>query len=269
MRRMRWILIAAFANAFAFAQAQDSVNPGGMALRLDRSTLELRLGGQQVSNGYGDWREASLIGTSVRGNHAVRGELASLHRFDRAGTYAGVMDTITLSPDWYGSLALGAGDGAFYLPRYRADAFINRKFLGARNLVGSLGIGYYRAPDGHVDRSLTLGGQYYFEAPWILQAAVRFNESDPGSVRARQQSVALTYGREPGDSLVARYSWGREAYLAIGPAASLVDFASREGGVQWRHWIDRSWGMTVSAEHYRNPLYHRTGVAVGFFTAFP
>lgn len=269
MSRAHCFVIALAASAVAGASAQDSANPGGLALRLDRSNLELRLGAQQVTNGYGDWREASVVGTYIRGNHAVRGELASLHRFGESGTYAGIMDTITLTPDWYGSIALGAGDGAFYLPRYRADAFINRKFLPARNLVGSLGAGYYRAPDGHIDRSVTVGGQYYFESPWIVQAAVRFNESDPGSVRARQQIVALTYGREPGDTVVARYSWGREAYLAIGPTTSLVDFASREGTLQWRHWFDRSWGVSLTAEHYRNPLYRRTGLLVGLFTLLP
>jgi YaiO family outer membrane protein len=266
MKPLSSLLLVAAASALSTAHAEDSVNPGGMALRLDRSNIELRLGAQRVTNGYGDWREGAIVGTHVRGDHALRGELASLRHFGESGTYAAVMDTITLTPAWYGSVALGAGDGAFYLPRYRADAFINRKFLPSRNLVGSLGVGYYRAPDGHIDRSVTLGGQYYFEAPWIVQAAVRFNESDPGSVRARQRMVALTYGREPGDTVVGRYSWGREAYLAIGPATSLVDFASREGSLQWRHWIDRSWGISVTAEHYRNPLYQRTGVLVGFFT---
>jgi YaiO family outer membrane protein len=44
-------------------------------------------------------------------------------------------------------------NGASYLPRYRVDAFINRKLLARRQLAASLGAGYYRASDDHVDRA--------------------------------------------------------------------------------------------------------------------
>jgi YaiO family outer membrane protein len=247
------------------ARAGDSQDDAGISLRLDRSSLELRLAAQQVSAGYGNWREAGITGTYSRGPHVLRGELAALRRFNESGSYVAVMDTVTLDPDWYASVAAGAGDGAFYLPRYRFDAFINRKLLAARNLVFSVGVGYYSSPDGHIDRSLTVGGLYYFAAPWIVQGAVRFNESDPGSVRARQQLVAVTYGRDRAAQLVARYTWGRESYLAIGPASSLVDFRSREANILWRYRLDRSRGISVAAEHYRNPAYRRTGVMLGYF----
>jgi YaiO family outer membrane protein len=258
--------LAAVATACALhAAAQPEP---GIALRLDRSTsnVELRLAAEHVTGGFGDWREAGLLGIHAAGRHVLRGELAVMRRFHTSGAYVGLMDTVTLDADWYASVAAGAGDGAFYLPRYRLDAFINRKVLPARNLVLSLGAGHYRAPDGHIDRSVAIGAQYYFTSPWIVQAAVRFNESDPGSVRARQQAIAVTYAGEGKSQVVARYGWGREAYLAIGPAASLVDFASREANVQWRYWLDRGRGISLAAEHYRNPAYERTGILLGFFT---
>jgi YaiO family outer membrane protein len=247
------------------ARADAPPGEAGIALRLDRSSLELRLAAQQVSGGYGDWREAGVSGLYSHGDHVLRGELATLRRFNRSGSYVAVADTVTLDPDWYASVAAGAGDGAFYLPRYRFDAFAHRKLLAARSLVLSLGVGHYRSPDGHVDRSITAGALFYFAAPWIVQAGVRWNESDPGSVLARQQVVAVTYGRDPSAQLVARYTWGRESYLAIGPAASLVDFRSEEANIQWRYRLDRSQGISVAAEHYRNPAYHRTGLLLGYF----
>jgi YaiO family outer membrane protein len=259
----------ALCGVAASAAAQTVEPEPGVALRLDRSSLEVRLAAQRLSGGYGDWREAGLSGTYSTGAHVLRGELASMRRFNRSGNYLAVMDTVTLDPNWYASAAVGAGDGAFYLPRYRIDAVLNRKLLPARNLVLSVGAGHYRAPDGHLDRSVTVGGQYYFAAPWIVQAAVRFTQSEPGSVRARQQSVAVTYGTQGRTQAIARYGWGRESYLAIGPGASLVDFASREANVQWRHWFDRSHGISVAAEHYVNPAYHRTGLMLGYFMEMP
>jgi YaiO family outer membrane protein len=252
----------------AFVHAAHAESPGenpGIPLRLDKSMLEFRLGAQRVTGGYGDWREGGVVGTYSRGDHVLRGELASMRRFHESGAYIGLMDTVTLGRDWYASVAAGAGDGAFYLPRYRIDAFINRKLLPGRNLVLSLGAGHYRAPDGHIDRSLTVGGHYYFPGPWIVQAAVRFNESDPGSVRATQKLVAVTYGGEGRSQLVGRYGWGRESYLAIGPSESLVDFASREASLLWRFRIDARQGFTLSGEYYRNPLYRRSGAALGYF----
>jgi YaiO family outer membrane protein len=259
------LALALVGFAAGAARAEAPADDPGIALRLDRSNLELRVSAQRVTGGYGRWQEGALVGTYARGRHVLRGELAQMRRFDQSGTYVGMMDTVTLDPDWYASVAAGAGDGAFYLPRYRVDAFINRKLLAERNLVLSLGAGYYRAPDGHIDRSATVGLQYYFPGPWIAQAAVRFNESDPGSVRARQQLVALTYGNGAPWQVVARYGWGREAYLAIGPSTPLVDFESREANLQWRYALDRSQGIVVALEHYRNPAYDRTGALLGYF----
>ena len=145
---------------------------------------------------------------------------------------------------------------------------MHRKLLADRRLVASLGWGHYRAPDGHIDRSVTLGAAYYFSSPWVLQAAVRQNESDPGSVRARQYFVAATYGRPGADIVVGRYGWGRESYLAIGPASALVDFSSREASLAWRHWFGARHGMSLALEHYRNPLYDRSGAALGYFMQF-
>ena len=256
---------AAFACA-ALAGGAQELEPGAgppLLLRLDRS-IELRVGAQRVTQGYGDWSEAAVFGTYRAGAHLLQAELASQRRFHDHGTYFALTDTYTLDADWYASLAAGAGDGAFFLPRYRVDAFIHRKLLADRSLVASLGWGHYRAPDGHIDRSVTLGAAYY-SAPWVLQAAARRNESDPGSVEAWQYVVAATYGRQGRDLVIGRYGWGRESYLAIGPATSIVDFASREASLQWRHWLGPTQGFALALEHYRNPLYERSGASIAWF----
>ena len=230
--------------------------------------LELSAGVQNLSNGYGNWRELGLRGAYTTGRHVIQGELSTTRRFNEDGSFAGVSDTYTFNDDWYGSLALGASDGAFYLPKYRIDAMLYRKWLPERNLVTSAGVGYYDAPDGHTDRSVSLGLAYYFQAPFIVEGGVRFNSSNPGAVRTHQQFLAGTYGRDKQDLVTARYAWGGEGYLAIGPATQLVDFDSEEASLTWRHWLTPTAGLLVGVNRYRNPLYTRSGATIGIFSQF-
>lgn len=231
-------------------------------------SLELSAGAQRLTGGFGNWRDLTLRGTYGAGAHLLQGELSQNHRFGQDGTFVGVSDTYTFNPDWYGSVAVGAGDGAFYLPKVRLDATLYRKFLPARNLVGSVGVGYYDAPTGYTDRSVSLGAAYYFEAPWIVEGGVRFNTSNPGSVKSQQQFVALTWGRNKQDLVTGRYGWGSEGYLAVAAGAQLVNFDSREASLTWRHWLNSSTGVLVGANGYTNPSYRRSGVTVGIFHDF-
>jgi YaiO family outer membrane protein len=251
-----------------FAQSPD-VAPPVAAAAPGENAMQLLYDRQRLSGGFGDWSGLTLRGTwRARPDDLLAAELSSLRRFGAGGTYASVGDTHTFNPDWYGSLSVGAGDGAFYLPRYRVDATLNRKLLASRQLVGTFGAGYYRAPDGHTDRSLLLGATYYFNAPWIVEGGVRFNHSDPGAVQTSQQYVAVTAGRPQADLFTLRHAWGGEGYLATAANSQLVNFRSRETSVGWQHRLGPHHGVSLGAVHYSNPLYRRTGLAVGVFADF-
>lgn len=256
--------VPAGAPSTAYGAAPPAAPVGEDALR----SLELSAGAQNLSGGFGNWRDVTLRGAYGAGAHVFQGELSHHHRFGQSGTFVGVSDTYTFSPDWHASVALGAGDGAFYLPKARIDATLYRKFLPGRNLVGSVGVGYYDAPTGYTDRSVSLGAAYYFEAPWIVEGGVRFNTSNPGSVKSQQQFVALTWGRNKQDLVTGRYGWGSEGYLAVAAGAQLVNFNSREASLTWRHWLTPSTGVLVGANRYTNPSYRRSGVNVGVFHDF-
>ncbi len=269
------LLLVAFAGTgSAMAQGSGSSQEAALpaatpqAIDTDRRSLHLDTSAQNLSGGYGNWRDVTLRGTYGSGAHVLQGELSAQHRFNKDGTFVGISDTYTFDQDWYGSLALGAGDGAFYLPRYRMDATLYRKWLEDRRLVSSVGVGYYSAPDGHSDRSLALGLVYYFEAPWIAEGGVRLNSSNPGGIRTQQQFVALTYGHDKQDLVSARYGWGGEGYLALTASTQLVNFNSNEASLTWRHWLDVRTGVLVGANRYTNPLYRRTGITVGVFHDF-
>lgn len=230
--------------------------------------FEFSAGGQNLTAGYGSWSDVTLKGMYEASSHLLQSEVSVNRRFDKNGTFAGISDTYTFNEDWFGSLALGAGDGAFYLPKYRVDAAIYRRWLAERNLVTSLGGGYYKAPDGHADKSIAVGAAYYFDSPWIVEGGLRLNSSDPGSIKTQQKFVAVTYGRDKQDLITARHGWGGEGYLSVAAGAQLVNFKSRESSLTWRHWIDARTGAFIGANHYINPLYKRSGINVGIFHDF-
>lgn len=234
----------------------------------NRRNLELSAGAQNLSAGLGSWRDLTLRGTYGLPLHVIQAELSAQRRFNTNGAFFGLSDTYTFNDDVYASVAAGAGDGAFYLPRYRLDATLYRKLLADRRLVGSVGVGFYKAPDGHSDRSLALGLVYYFEAPWVAEGGVRLNSSNPGQIRTQQQFVAVTYGRNKQDLISARYGWGSEGYLAIAANTQLVNFRSREANIAWRHWLSPTTGVLVGANGYTNPSYKRSGLNVGIFHDF-
>lgn len=267
------MLLALFYSSTVQSQVVDErqdapvVAPTSASSQEEKLRFELSLGAQSLSNGYGNWKDLTVRSSYKTNQHLLQGEASMNRRFNQDGLFVGASDTYTFNDDWYGSLAVGVGDGAFYLPRYRVDTAIYRKFLPSRNLVGSVGVGYYRAPDGHEDSILSLGAVYYFAAPWILEGGVRFNNSQPGSVKTRQQFLAATYGRDKHDLFIVRRGWGTEGYLAIAANSQIVNFKSSETSLTWRHWLNPSTGLQVSATRYSNPAYRRNGVSVGLFTS--
>ena len=231
-------------------------------------SLELSTSFQNLSSGFGSWRDVTLRGTYGLPSHVLQGELSLNRRFNKDGVFVGLSDTYTFNEDWYANVTTGFGDGAFYLPRYRLDATLYRKWLANRNLVTSVGAGVYKAPDGHSDNSLSLGLVYYFDAPWIAEGGVRLNSSNPGAIKTQQQFLALTYGRDKEDLITVRHAWGAEGYQTIAASAQLVNFKSNETSMSWRHWVTPRTGVLVGANRYTNPFYNRSGLNIGIFHNF-
>lgn len=261
-------LVLASTTTAISAWAQEATPTITPTATPSNSSLELSTTSQQLTNGYGDWTDVTLRGIVETGPHVLRAELSGKRQFGKDGQFLGVADTITLNPDWFTTLSLGAGDGAFYLPQLRGDAFLSRKWLQKRNLITSIGLGYYRAPDSHTDRALTLSGAYYFEQPWIVELGARMNRSDPGAIDSVQKYVAVTYGKVGQSVLTLRYGEGGESYQAIAANTTIVDFQSRQTSLSWRHWFAKQTGFILGAEQYDNPFYQRRGATIGLFHQF-
>jgi len=127
--------------------------------------------------------------------------------FGDAGIFLGVANTHTFNQDWFAYTAAGTSLGGFFLPRFRANATVSRKWLPVRRLVTSVGGGYNAAKDAHHDYSVAAAAVYYFPSPVIVEGGVSWNNSTPGGVLSRYQFLAVTQGRE------------RERYIVLRVAA--------------------------------------------------
>jgi YaiO family outer membrane protein len=221
-----------------------------------------------LSNGFGHWVGGYAHGTVTTGNNVWNAEVSGQHEFADAGVYMGAGDTYNFNPDWFGSVTVGSSVGGFFWPRFRADGFINKKWLSRKQWVTTFGFGYYAAKDVHRDHSFFLGSTYYFAQPWIVEEGIRFNVSNPGSVFSPAAFVAVTQGRNKQHYLTVRTGFGKEAFQLIGPTVSLSDFQSQTLTVTWRQWIGKNWGVNLVGDYYHSPFYQRGGTTLGFFREF-
>jgi len=221
-----------------------------------------------LSNGFGYWAGGYSRVSYDRGADVWNGELNVQHEFGDAGAYFALGDTHTFNSDWYGSLTFGSSAGGFFWPRYRTDAFLNKKWMARKQLITTAGFGYYAAKDVHRDRVFYLGSTYYFEKPWIVEEGLYFNVSTPGRIFAPAGFVALTHGRAQHQYLVLRAGLGEEAYQLIGPTVSLTQFQSQAATLTWRRWLGNNWGFNFVSDYYHNPFYNRGGSSFGVFKEF-
>jgi YaiO family outer membrane protein len=221
-----------------------------------------------LTNGFGYWAGGYARGVVTQGNNIWNAEVNGQHEFGDAGVYLAAGDTYNFNSDWYGSLAAGSSVGGFFWPRFRGDAFINKKWMDRKQLISTIGFGYYAAKDVHRDHSFFLGSTYYFTKPWILEEGIRFNISNPGSVFSPAGFAAVTQGRNQQHYLTLRAGFGVEAYQLVGPTVTLSDFESQTLTVTWRQWVGKNWGVNLVGDYYHSPFYLRGGTSLGFFREF-
>jgi len=221
-----------------------------------------------LSNGFGYWASGYSRAVYARGQDVWNGECNAEHEFGDTGAYFAVGDTHTLNADWYASLTVGSSAGGFFLPRFRSDGFLNRKWLRRRQWVTSAGFGYVAAKDVHRDHVFFLGSTYYFAQPWIFETGAYFDIGDPGRVLAPAGFVALTAGHNKHQYFVVRAGLGEVAYQLIGPTLSLTQFQSQTLTLTWRKWVGTNWGFNLVGDYYHSPFYQRGGTSFGLFKEF-
>jgi len=253
------------------SQEPQAAPPPASAIPLEKVlTNFVEAGGsyRQLTNGFGDWSGGYARAVYATGKNTWNGEINGQHEFGDGGVYMAAGDTYDFNPTWYASLTLGSSVGGFFWPRFRADAFLNRKLLVRKQLIATLGYGYYAAKDVHRDQSVFVGTTYYFTKPWIFEDGVRFNVSNPGAVFSPSGFAALTQGTNKHHYITVNAEFGEEAYQLVGPTTVLSRFNSQSLTITWRQWTGKNWGFNLIADYYHSPYYERGGGSFGFFKEF-
>jgi YaiO family outer membrane protein len=223
---------------------------------------------RQLTNGFGDWSGGYADGVFTTGKNTWNAEINGQHEFGDGGVYLAAGDTYNFNSDWYASLSVGSSVGGFFWPRFRADAFVNRKWSARKQFITTVGYGYYASKDVHRDQSVFIGTVYYFQSPWIIEDGIRFNISNPGAVYSPAGFVALTEGLNKHHYVTLNVGFGQEAYQIVGPATVLTRFPSQTVTITWRQWAGKNWGFNFIADYYHSSFYERGGGSFGFFRDF-
>jgi YaiO family outer membrane protein len=223
---------------------------------------------EALSNNFGQWSGGYFRAVMTTGKNTWNAEVNGQYQFGDAGTYMDAGDTYVIDDDWYAAVTFGSSVGGFFWPRSRVDSFLNRKWLGRKQMITTLGFGYDHAKDVHSDHSVFIGTTYYFEKPWIIEDGVRFNVSSPGTIFSPSGFIAVTQGRDKAHYLTVNVGIGQEAYQIVGPTSVLTRFPSQTASLTWRQWAGKNWGFDFVTDFYHSPYYRRGGTSIGFFKEF-
>jgi YaiO family outer membrane protein len=197
--------------------------------------------------------------------YSLHYELINADRFNERGTYINIGGSIMLSNNTYVTASVGKGDGTFFWPSSNAEINFNRKFLSDLSLIGTLGAGYYKAPDGHLDKVLLISSTWYAPKNWLAELGLRLNSSNPGSINSSGVYTALTHGEQGRRFSSIKFQSGTEAYQLTGDNTAIANFHSSSILLTHREWLTKKCGVTVFFEHYKNFSYERNGGETGFF----
>lgn len=249
--------------------------PVALAPAVSPNFVEAGINYSAVSKNQGDW-----FGQGIRGEYQYdasdrfKAEYLHQRQFRDSGSYFSVGNVHSFDEEWYSDVSVGTSTGGFFLPTYRVDAFLNKKWLEGRNFVTTIGYGRFQSRDIYSDNSIFFGTTYYFHPYWIFENGIRYNISSPGSVNSASGFLAITNGRVQNYFVTLRYGYGREAYQLIGPANLLSEFYSHNTSLIWRQWMlsdwgfSNDWGFSTRVDYYTNPNYHRVGGYFGVFKEF-
>jgi YaiO family outer membrane protein len=258
------------APAATEAVAETAVATTAPVAQIKLLTNYIETGGtyMTLTNGFGTWYGGYARGVYQSGNDVWNAEANGQQEFGDSGVYFAAGDTHTFNPDWFGAITVGTSAGGFFWPRFRTDAFLNKKWLRRKQWITTGGFGYNIAKDVHRDNTFFLGSTYYFEKPWIVEEGIYFNISDPGTVFAPAGFVAVTQGHNKVQYITVRAGYGEEAYQIVGPSSTLNQFNSQTLTITWRKWMGPGWGIDFVGDYYHSPFYMRGGSNFGFFKEF-
>lgn len=231
--------------------------------------LESDIGYSSLTANYSDWFDQYLKGrVQLTPTDGVNMEYTHQSHFNEEGSLGSLGYQRIFNEDWYGSISAATSSSGSFLPRYRGDVSLYRKWLSKKNLVTGVGFTYNQSRLANYDQIVLLDIIYYFDAPWIVELGGRLVESNPGSVASERGFVAVTYGSNKSHFLTLKYDQGTEGWQAVGATQTIANFGSYEVTMLLRQWITNDYGFSLAVNHYSNPNYNRSGIIAGIFVDF-
>lgn len=264
-KRMRYeiILLTAF-QLFSPLVAADEPAPFQKS-----GYVQFDIGYAHLTNHFQNWFDESLRGyAQVTPNDGINWELTNQTHFAEQGVLGSLGYQRIFNDEWYGSISASTSSDGSFLPRYRTDANLYKKWLDGRNLVTGVGFTHNQSRLENHDRIVSLDILYYFDAPWIFEIGGKFVESNPGKVTSQRGFTAITYGQNKDYYLTAKYDYGTEGWQAVGLTQTISNFVSYEATLNFRKWVSNDFGFSITTNYYSNKNYSRTGVIAGIFFDF-
>jgi YaiO family outer membrane protein len=233
-----------------------------------KGSVQLGIGQAQLSDNYPSWHDSFARGNVNLGSAigVLNWEASKQSHFSETGQTLSLSLTHDLNEDWYGTVGVGRGANASFLPKRRIDVAIYRKWLEDRRLITGLQFTNSKSGDGNYrDQAWQVSSSYYFPIPLVAEIGFKRTVSNPGKISTSRYYGAATYGEDKKYFLSARYDTGYEGYMPQGNFNSAVNFKSTVTSVTWRQWQSPVWGYELQAERYKNPSYKRDSLSTSIF----
>jgi YaiO family outer membrane protein len=227
-----------------------------------QTSVELISGTSQVSGANG---RHSSFGVRVRHYRARDVWSASVSHesaFNDEGWLGNISNTHTFNDKWWSHLGATTSIDAFFLPRYRFDAQLARRF-GPKRVWQVTGSAMTRAAqDEHRDVGGGVGVLRYLPGGFAAETQVFWTHTSPEDIVTRRHHVgAMWFGKNR--ELSARVGFGKESYLPITADSTMVAFNSYDLTGRWVEPISSTVAIAISGTYYDNPHYRSTGYSLG------
>ena len=258
-RRSMRVLASAAILVIPMAQAQST----GPLARVD-------VGGSYsaLSGGYSSWQSLYVRASLPDGSGANYAEAVRRMAFDQSATLVSVGRVHDLNPDWMASGFFTVSEGGDFVPYSKWDVSVTRKLLPNRSLLVTGGLSRSVNHHGYRDEAVLASVTWFPIDPWMLEAGVRSNTSNPGSVSGERYWGVVGWRQAQQREITARFETGQEGWSVLGSQADVVGFRSQLYNLVWSEWLGEREGVKVTVEHYDNPYYRRNTLDLAVFKQF-
>lgn len=238
----------------------------------DKTKWRLETSGSytNVTNNYGNWYGGE-IRLTYTGSKLFTPTLSAGSQTRPQGTQQayGLGSYVNFGKYAYALVGVGfAPDhGTILFPNFRYDVMAFAKPPKVKGLIMTAGYSSYRMGGGN-SKSFSVGSIYYYRKV-ILNGAIAFNRSYPGSLPSKSGYFSIMTGRQGRYWFGAGASGGDLNYQLIGIIPFNVHYNGYGFSAFFQKWLQKHWGIT-ERYYFTNLMtaYKSNSVSVSLFYEF-